>query len=101
MRLATTVTIAELHGLMNVEFRRNHEAEHQGAEAEAPHCSRPSWSSPLRKKIPGNAHRQGGSTGAGFGTQLLGGRAKRLGKLSTLAEDAMLSTPDQLDRLCT
>ena len=44
MRLATTVTIAELHGLMNVEFRRNHEAEHQGAEAEAPHCSRPAWS---------------------------------------------------------
>ena len=44
MRLATTVTIAELHGLMNVEFRRNHEAEHQGAEAEAPHCSQPAWS---------------------------------------------------------
>ena len=44
MRLATTVTIAELHGLMNVEFRRNHEAEHQGAEAEAPHRSRLSWS---------------------------------------------------------
>ena len=35
----------------------------------------------------------------GFGTQLLGGRAKIVPKLSTLAEDAMLSTPDQLDRL--
>ena len=44
MRLATTVTIAELHGLMNVEFRRNHEAEHEGAEAEAPEGSRPAWS---------------------------------------------------------
>ena len=49
--------------------------------------------------MPGHAHRQGGSAGADFGTQLLGGRAKRLGKLSTLAQDAMLSTPDQLDRL--
>ena len=43
VRLATTVTIAELHGLMNVEFRRNHEAEHEGAEAEAPEGSRPAW----------------------------------------------------------
>ena len=43
MRLATTVTIAELHGLMNVEFRRNHEAEHEGADAEAPEGSRPAW----------------------------------------------------------
>ena len=42
---------------------------------------------------------QGGSTGAGFDTQLLGGRAKIVPKLSTLAEDAMLSTPGQLDRL--
>ena len=51
MRLATTVTIAEYHGLMNVEFRRNHEAEHQGAEAEAPHCSRPAWRFPRNLKV--------------------------------------------------
>ena len=41
----------------------------------------------------------GGSSGAGFGAQILARHAKRRKKLSTLAEDAMLSTPDQLDRL--
>ena len=41
----------------------------------------------------------GRSAGAGVGTQLLGGRTKRRPKLSTLAQGAMLSTPDQLDRL--
>ena len=43
--------------------------------------------------------RQGGSTGAGFGAQLLCGLELLGENLSTLAEDAMLSTPDQLDRL--
>ena len=42
---------------------------------------------------------QGGSTGAGFGTQLLGGRTKLRKFPKTLAQGAMLSTPDQLDRL--
>ena len=76
------------------------EGEHQDSEAEAPHCSRPAWSF-LREISRPRAHEahQGGSTGAGFGTQLLSRRAKRLGKLSTLAQGAMLSTPDQLDRL--
>ena len=46
-----------------------------------------------------HASHQGGSTGAGFGAQILARRAKRLHKVSTLAEDAKLSTPDQLDRL--
>ena len=41
----------------------------------------------------------GGSTGAGFGAQILCGLELLGEKLSTLAEDAMLSTPDQLDRL--
>ena len=54
----------------------------------------------LRKfSVPLLLYGYGGSTGAGFGAQILARRAKRLGKLSTLAEDAMLSTPDQLDRL--
>ena len=34
-----------------------------------------------------------------MGTQLLGGRAKLGEFLKTVAEDAMLSTPDQLDPL--
>ena len=42
---------------------------------------------------------QDGSIGAGFGAQLLSGRTKRRHKLSTLAQDAMLSAPDELDRL--
>ena len=52
----------------------------------------------IRRSLAHASH-QGGSTGAGFGTQLLSRRTKRRNNLSTLAEDAMLSTPDQLDRL--
>ena len=76
------------------------EGEHQDSEAEAPHCSRPAWSF-LREISRPRAHEahQGGSTGAGFGTQLPCGREERRKYLKTLAQDAMLSAPDKLDRL--
>ena len=49
----------------------------------------------VRLLLPGYC----GSTGPGFSAQILARRAKRRHKLSTLAFDAMLRTPDQLDRL--
>ena len=48
----------------------------------------------IRRSL-GHASHQRGSTGAGFGTQLISGRAKRLHKLSTLAHDAMSSASDR------
>ena len=99
MRLATTVAIAELHGLMNVEFRRNHEAEHQGAEAEAPHCSRPAWSFLRNLKAQSAPIRLWRINWCKYWHPAPQRAHEKADKLSTLAEDAILSTPDQLDRL--
>ena len=100
MRLAVKVAIDEAGAHFAAVFRCDDEAGHQGAEVDATHRSRPSWSFLIIKTTQKALLRgYGGSTGAGFGTQLLSGRAKRRNKLSTLAQDAMLSAPDELDRL--
>ena len=44
VRLTTRAALTQFHGLWAVKFRGDDEAGHHGAEAHAPHCSRPSWS---------------------------------------------------------
>ena len=99
MRLATPLYNMEAGAKSTVELRSNDEREHRGTEVDAPHRSWPPSSFLRNSTVPLHLHSYHGSTGARCGTKPLCWLELLGENLSTLAQDAILSAPDELDRL--